>query len=1107
MAGEASLRFQLAQILPFTRSGGERAFGQVGLMRFRILGPLEVLSPDGWTAISAAKWRSLLACLLVRPGRIVPNESLIFELWGDNPPSTANNMVSIYVHRLRKEVLGDTGGKVLVHRAPGYLLHVAPGDLDIQVFESLIASGRTALAAGDPKHAAAQFGEALRLWRGPLLADVLPSPLLETHVEHAAEMWLDATESRIQADLACGRAAQVVTELRGLVTEHPLRERLWALLMRGLEEAGRRAEAFETYAQAREVIAEELGVDPGSELRKRYARLLAADTLSASIEHQPSQASVIPGGVDAISQAPYDVQPNRGAAASTEAGLGSGDEPLNGANLKLPRAEPPGTIAIGTFAEYVQPAAQGAPVTEPGAPEQAEPKSPRPAQLPADIGDFTGRETHVAHLCGLLTGVDGSSSGAVRIAVVNGAGGLGKTTLAVHAAHRVREEFPDGQLYVDLLGASAQPADLGEVLARFLRDLGVEGDRVPARDDERAALYRTRLTGRRVLILLDNAQDAAQVRALLPGSSSCAVLVTTRNRTPDLVSARFVDLNVLEETEALALFSRIVGEERAVAEPDATTEVLFACAGLPLAIRICAARLAARRSWRIATLAGRLRNIHRRLDELSIGDLAVRASFQVSYGSLQPRAVGAEPARVFRLLGLWQGSWISCPAAAALVGVQEDEIVDALETLVDGNLLESPAPDWYRFHDLLRVYAIERVQEEEQEAARAEAVGRLMRWYLDTAEAAADTVSPHRYEVANEGVKQRRATASAFGSVHEALAWYDNERVNLAAATRQAAVAGLHDIAWRLPPTLFPVFNRRSNWAECVSTHLIALESVRKVGDRLGEAWVLNQLGFALARLRDTEAFGLLEQALAIRREFGDVLGEAQTYIALGEGHLNVHGPGQDALLHLRRAADLLEPMGAISLRSVALNNLGEVYFGLDDLDAAVQCYTQARDIGCQLGGYVEGHALHNLGRVFLRLHRVDEAIASLSEALRKYQAAGLLYSVALTLTELAAARVKTGDIAEANASLTRAIRVFEQMGDQAEAAKAASLLASLTAELPPRLLAVTCAAGALSGSSPNPFGLIGTQVPPGSLSSGSQSGTAKQGHEEVRMRSTITDE
>ena len=240
----------------------------------------------------------------------------------------------------------------------------------------------------------------------------------------------------------------------------------------------------------------------------------------------------------------------------------------------------------------------------------------------------------------LLQEESASSPGAVRIAVVAGAAGLGKTTLAVHAAHQVRALFPDGQLYVDLFGATAQPAAPGEVLARFLRDLGVDGDKVPAGDDERAALYRTRLTGRRVLVVLDNARDAAQVRPLLPGSASCAVLVTTRRRPTDLASTRFVDLNVLDDAEALALFSRIVGDERPAEEPAATAEVLLACAGLPLAIRICAARLAARRHWKIATMAKRLRDERRRLDEMKTGDLAVRASFQVSYDSLQTADYG-----------------------------------------------------------------------------------------------------------------------------------------------------------------------------------------------------------------------------------------------------------------------------------------------------------------------------------------------------------------------------------------------------------------------------------------------------------------------------------
>jgi DNA-binding SARP family transcriptional activator len=1010
-------------------------------MRFRILGPLEVLTPAGWTAISASKWRSLLACLLVRPGQLVSTETLMFELWGDNPPSTANNMVSIYVHRLRKEVIGDTDGKVLVHRAPGYLLRVSPGDVDLQVFESLVASGRAALASADPERAVGLLGEALGLWRGPLLADVLPSPLLEAHVGHAAELWLDTTELHIEADLACGRAAQVVTGLRGLVARHPLRERLWALLMRALEEAGRRAEALDTYARARQVISDELGVDPGGELQRLYAELLAADASAASAGYRPSQPPDVAGRADLVAPARRDGHAaDDGADAAADAAV-----VLGRAATREPGAEPPGRIAIGTLAESSLAASREGAGTADAAGQPAQGSCP--AQLPADIGDFTGRETHIAHLCALLVGGETpGSSGAVRIAVVNGAGGLGKTTLAVHAAHRVREEFPDGQLYVDLLGASAQPAEPGEVLARFLRDLGVAGDKVPARDDERAALYRTRLTGRRVLILLDNAQDAAQVRSLLPGSSSCAVLVTTRNRTPDLVSTRFVDLNVLEDTEALSLFSRIVGEERAAAEPDATAEVLVACAGLPLAIRICAARLAARSQWRIATLAGRLRNEHRRLDELSIGDLAVRASFQVSYSSLRSSAGRVDPARVFRLLGLWQGLWICQAAAAALVGAPEADIADALETLVDANLLESPAPDWYRFHDLLRVYATERAQGEETEAARAEAACRLLRWYLHTAEAAADSVSPHRYQVAREPAEGTKALD--FGGVDEALDWYDDERANLTAAVRQAAAAGLHEIAWRLPPTLFPVFNRRSHWAECVTMHRVAAASARKVGDRLGEAWALNQLGFALARLRDPEAFGCLGQALAIRQEFGDTLGEAQTAIALGEGHLNIDGPGEDALQYLRRAADLLEPMGAISLRSVALNNLGEVYFGLGDLDAAARCYIQARDIGHEIGGYVEGHALHNLGLVYLRLHRLDDAIASFTEALSKHRSAGLLAGEAGTLRDLAEARAETGDMTEARVSLAAAARIFEQVGDHVGAAETAALLASLTVKL-----------------------------------------------------------
>ena len=1011
-------------------------------MRFRILGPLEVWSDnEDWAAIGAPKWRSLLACLLVRPGQLISTESLILELWGDSPPAKANNLVSIYVHRLRR-LIRDNEGQVLVHRAPGYLLRIGPADMDLQEFERLVADGRSALAAEDPQRAAGLLAEALGLWRGRLLADVAPSGLISTEAERANELRLDAAELRAEADLACGRAGQLVAELRRLVGENPIRENLWLLLMRALDEAGRHAEALDTYTQARQVIADELGVDPGAELQEFYARLLAADASSARPRKRPLRPDLPagrPAGATAgVSPGAARTVPDGAGTAAAE-GAGADDfveveELIGTEDDARPAGDTSGMITVGTVA------APAGIVEEP-----ASSPPPRPTQLPADIGDFTGREAQVRYLSEMLVQDEiASSPGAVRIAVVAGAAGLGKTALAVHAAHQVSASFPDGQLYVDLFGATAQPAAPGEVLARFLRDVGVEGDKVPVGDDERAALYRTRLTGRRMLILLDNARDAAQVRPLLPGSASCAVLVTTRNRTPDLASTRFVDLNVLEDTEALMLFERIVDDDRPAAEPDATAEVLLACAGLPLAIRICAARLAARRHWRIATLANRLRDEQRRLDELETGDLAVRASFQVSYDSLRAGRHGINPARAFRLLGLWHGARLSLPAAAALLGEPENDVADALETLVDANLLESPAADWYRFHDLLRFYATERAEAEETQEDRHEAVGRLLRWYLDTAEAAANAVSPRRYRVPRPPATAAGSPPLVFGDLGEALAWYGDERENIVAATRQAVAAGAHDVAWRLPACLFPLFNRRSAWTDCMTTHRVAVESARVAADRLGEAWALHNLGWALARLRDQEAFGYLEQALAIRQELGDTVGEAHTAIGLGEGYYKVRGPGEDALKYMQRAADLLRPTDLSSLRAVSLNNLGEVHFELGDLEAAAECYAEARDIWHEIGGYGVGWPLHNLGRVYLASGRIDDAAASLTEAIQAHRASADLVGQATALSILGHARSAAGNLAEARNSWAEALSLFEQIGERMDAAEVASALASL---------------------------------------------------------------
>ena len=730
-------------------------------MRFRLLGPLEIRAGEDWRGIGAPKWRSVLAALLIKAGQIVPADVLINEVWQgqDAPPAKAGNLISIYVLRLRR-LLGDTDSTLLVTRAPGYLLRLAPGDTDAQVFEALVREGGRAYAAGHPEQAAAQLAEALALWHGSPLADVPSTTLIEREAERLTELRLDAAELRIKAELACGGHAQVIPELRRLLADHALRENLWLMLMQALDGAGRHAEALEAYGQARGVLAEELGVDPGAELRQYYAELLAKDE-----------------------------------ALTKDAG------------------DAPGSISVGTISASARPS-PSAPAAEAEIPRPV----PAPAQLPADVADFTGREDQVKHLCDLLAGggLD-ADPGAVRIALVAGSGGLGKTSLAVHAAHRVCGGFPDGQLYVDLLGAAPQPLAPADVLARFLRDLGVDGRDIPADDDERAARYRTALAGRRLLVVLDNARDAAQVRPLLPGTASSAVLITTRSRMPDLASTKLVDLNVLDDDEALTLFTRVVGDERASAEPEATAELLLACAGLPLAIRICAARLNTRSGWTIGAMARRLRDEHRRLDEMRAGDMAVRASFQVSFASL-PASVqdGIAPADAFRMLGLWQGPSISSAAAAALFGTPEYQAEDVLETLVDVHLLESTSSDRYKFHDLLRVYSSERAVADLSGPARDAAVGRLLRWYMRTSDAAGTAVVPHRYNIPLEPVGDDPPPLS-FAGVDDALSWYDSERVNLVAVTRQASSAGLHEVAWRLPAPLFRIFEARGNWADLVS--------------------------------------------------------------------------------------------------------------------------------------------------------------------------------------------------------------------------------------------------------------------------------------------------
>jgi DNA-binding SARP family transcriptional activator len=967
-------------------------------MQFRMLGPLEVQVDGSWSGINAAKWRTVLAVLLLQPGQVVSTDRLITEVWPEETPARATNLISVYVHRLRR-LIADPEGKVLTTRAPGYQLLIDPEDTDAGRFARLAAEGRQALQASQFEQASAVLGAALGLWQGTrALTDVPPSTLVGAEASRLEESRIEAVQLHIQADLGCGRHAQVVGQLHRLLADYPLREELWALLMRALYRSGRQAEALEAYAQAREVIADELGVDPSAELQQLYQRMLQADSGTPPASRTPVPA-------DSPFASPVTPAPAEPAAAG-----------------------------------------QAEPVPEPASQPGAGPPLPLVAQLPADIPDFTGRDEQVQALRDLLGGprrVD--SPGAVIVAAVIGAGGLGKTTLAVHAAHLLRGQFPDGQLYARMLGAAAHPATPGDVLARFLRDLGMDPASIPASEEERAARYRSRLTDRKVLIVLDDAHDAAQVRPLLPGSASCAVLITTRNRLPDLSGSRYVDLDVLGPPEARAMFAGIIGPDRAAAEPDATREVLTACAGLPLAIRIAGARLTARTTWTVRTIADRLSDERRRLDWLKTGDLAVRACFEVSFTSLPgAEADGVDPAHAFRLLGLWPGSSVGLPAAAAMLGEPLETVADALEVLVDAQLLQEPAADRYRFHDLLKAYAAERAVAGELLSTRDAAVRRVLSWYLHTAVAMARVLSPHR-ELTTPEQLEPGTVPVAFSTVEAALDWGEQERTNLVAATRLAAAAGLHDVAWQLPVAAYSFFYRRTYWEEWLVSHDVALDSVRQIGDRQGEASVLNNIGMAYARRRMEEGVRYFQQTLDIRREIGDRRGEAQAANNAAYANLLL-GRFDEALDQLRLALSVQREVGHRYGEGIALNNLGEAYIELGRPAEAVDWFGQALAVYRELGARpVEADTLSNLGTANANLGRLDEALGYLRQAEETHHEVGDRYGEAVDLKQLGEVHRRVGSARDAEQAWARALAIFDALGNEEQAREMSERLSGLS--------------------------------------------------------------
>jgi len=658
---------------------------------------------------------------------------------------------------------------------------------------------------------------------------------------------------------------------------------------------------------------------------------------------------------------------------------------------------------------------------------------PVPQQLPVDIDGFTGRDAALRWFDGWID--EDSLRRAVAIAAIAGAAGIGKSALAVHAAHRHAARFPDGQLYVDLQAATAgvQPVAPLEVLGRFLRALGMEARVIPTELDEASAAFRSRVADRRLLVVLDNAADAAQVRPLLPAGPGCAVLVTSRAVLSGIDGARHLRLDVLDPNEATELLGQLAGHARIAAEPEAAADVVSACAWLPLALRITGARLAARPTWPVRAMAERLADAQRRLDELEIADAGARASFAVSYEQLRASAdpVDSAAARAFGLLGVLDGPEVGVPVVATLLDESRAAAERVLERLVDVQMLETPSPGRYRLHDLLRLYARELAQQHPAHA-RSAALTRALAFYLATAWQTLKLLRPGDYRL--ERVDQRwRGGGLTFRDDHAALGWLDAERANLVAAVEQAATSapGVPDeIAVQLAHALYAFFLMRGHWDDWAQVNQIALGVARGKGDLIGQAQVHSDLGVRYWRRgRYEDAVACLQESLTIRRSVGDRPGQAASLANLGLVHQS-QGRYEQALAYQRECLAISRSIRDVRGEAAGLLNVGEVYQRQGCYDEALACLQESLALNRELGDRrSEAATLNSLGGLYERQGRHEPALSAQQESLAFYRELGDREGEAVCLADIGVVHQRQGRHQRSLACLRESLAISQQLG------------------------------------------------------------------------------
>lgn len=965
-------------------------------LRFELLGTLRAWRGEVSVNLGPVQQRVVLAVLLLQQNRPIGRQQLVQAVWGEQEPRYAANLLHRHVSGLRRalglgpgrpgqptapERFGPSGkpgrstpatpGR-LIWTDGGYLLTVPQGCLDLEVFGTELIRAREARAAGELSAAVDILRSAVGLWRGPPCTG-LTSPFLDAERDRLIEWRSSVVEECLELDLAVGRRPDVITELRQLVAEHPLREKLHGLLMLALYRSGRRAEALSAFHEARQLLREELGVDPAAPLQRLHQQILNADP-----ELIPSgQADVPPGNSPVVSQA-----------------------------------------------------------------------VPVPAQLPHSMAGFSNREAEISWLNDLVSAHDPDASGTVPIVAIGGTAGVGKTALALHWAHQIRDRFPDGQLYVNMRGFDPNgPAmEPTEAIGAFLDAFAVPPGRFPVDVDAQAALYRTILTGRRVLIVLDNVRDADQVRPLLPGAPSCLVLVTSRNQLLSLIAidgAHPLVPDLLSPEQARHLLVGRLGPHRIAAEPAAVDEIVSACAGLPLALSIVSARVAANPRLTLAELADELRETRGRLHALEGGDphTDLRAVF-----SWSSQALSAQAARLFRLLGMHAGPDIGISAAASLAGQPRAQVRALLGELTRAHLLDDRGRGRYGLHDLLRVYAAELADKDESAQDRRQAIQRVLDYYLRTAYRADELLRPNRDDAIVLRPPVPLVTPEDPGDHQRAMAWFTTEYQVLLSALRQAVSYGFDVHAWQLAWALQAFFDRRGHWHEAAAAQRIALEAADRLGDSYAQARSRGCLAYAYIRLGGYhDAHAYLLEALKLYKKLGDRLGQAHIHRSL-TWVLDRQGKYREALPHAQQAMELFQMAGHGAGQARALNAVGWFHTCLGDPEKGLYCCQQALQMQKELGDqFGQADTLDSIASAYRRIGDFHMAIDYYHQALQLYREFGDRYDEADTLACLGDTHLAYGDRASAEAAWRSARTILDELGHP-QAGQVREKLESLTA-------------------------------------------------------------